>query len=473
MKILYYNWIQFDNPGNKGGGVTVYQKNLIEYIIQDTNNEVFFISSGRDYRRNQKKIYIEKTSNIFGDKCQSYVIVNSPIIATGNYLNSNDLNNYLQDNSLYDLIKEFIYIHGKFDVIHFNNFEGLSLNVLKIKEDFPNTKIIFSLHNYYLFCTQVNFWKNEEENCQNYNDGRDCENCHLKGVFSSKIKKKIGLGYLQRKYNNCIIKYFCNKYSKYLDEKYARNEKNIIRSDGGIFSEFRRRNVEFLNKYVDVILSVSERTKNIALSMGVNKNKIFTSYIGTKFADIQVRKCRNIYTDGIFTICYMGYMRKEKGFYFFLDMCEKMDKISAEKCSLIFACKISDIDIMNRIQQLKSKFYDVILYNGYTHDNIKNILESVHLGVVPVLWEDNLPQVAIEMVSMGVPILASSFGGAQELTKCKEFVFEAGNTVDFQNKLKNIINNPQLLEKYFENSIGLTTMKQHITYINDCYSSKN
>ena len=39
--------------------------------------------------------------------------------------------------------------------IHFNNFEGLSLNVLKIKEDFPDIKIIVSLHNYYLFYSFV------------------------------------------------------------------------------------------------------------------------------------------------------------------------------------------------------------------------------------------------------------------------------------------------------------------------------
>ena len=28
MKILYYNWIQFDKKNNTGGGVNVYQKNL-------------------------------------------------------------------------------------------------------------------------------------------------------------------------------------------------------------------------------------------------------------------------------------------------------------------------------------------------------------------------------------------------------------------------------------------------------------
>lgn len=37
MKILYYNWIQFDEL--YGGGVNVYQKNIIEELIK--NNEIF------------------------------------------------------------------------------------------------------------------------------------------------------------------------------------------------------------------------------------------------------------------------------------------------------------------------------------------------------------------------------------------------------------------------------------------------
>lgn len=473
MKILYYNWIQFDNPGNKGGGVTVYQRNVIENIIQDNQNEVFFLSSGRDYRGNGKKTYIEQTSNIFGDKCKSFVIVNSPILATGNYLNQKDLQNYIHDDCLYNLLKDFIYTYGEFDVIHFNNFEGLSLNVLKIKEVYKNTRIIFSLHNYYPFCTQVNFWKNGEENCRSYNNGNDCETCHLDGIFSDKIKKKISLGDYKQRHNSRIVKYFCDKYAEYLDEKYSKNAVDTIRYEGTAFHEFRRCNVEFLNKYADVILAVSERTRYIALNMGIKENKIYTSYIGTKFADIQIKKCKTPYEGGIFTMSYMGYMRKEKGFYFFLEACEKMDRELSANCNVVFACKISDIDAARRIQKLKDKFHDIILYDGYTHDNIKDILESVHLGIVPVLWEDNLPQVAIEMVSMGVPILASSFGGAQELTKREEFVFEAGDFKDFQRKLRNIIHTPELRNQYFEDGVELTTMKQHIRQLYFYYQEKN
>ena len=72
MKVLYYNWIQFDKKNNSGGGVNVYQKNLIEEISKDKNNEVYFLSSGIYYNFFKKRPYIKETKNIFGDRCKTY-----------------------------------------------------------------------------------------------------------------------------------------------------------------------------------------------------------------------------------------------------------------------------------------------------------------------------------------------------------------------------------------------------------------
>ena len=54
----------------------------------------------------------------------------------------------IDDETLPLIIKEFLIQNGPFDVIHFQTLEGLSLNVLNLKSEFPNTKFVFSLHNY-------------------------------------------------------------------------------------------------------------------------------------------------------------------------------------------------------------------------------------------------------------------------------------------------------------------------------------
>ena len=65
LKILYYNWIQFDNKENIGGGVNVYQRDLIDYLTKNTDNEIYFLSSGWKYNPLNKRPYIEQTENIY------------------------------------------------------------------------------------------------------------------------------------------------------------------------------------------------------------------------------------------------------------------------------------------------------------------------------------------------------------------------------------------------------------------------
>ena len=151
MKILYYNWIQFDNEKNQGGGVNVYQRNLIGSLTHNTNNEIYFLSSGWKYNPLKTKTYIQETSNIFKDKCRSFEIINSSIMAPAfaMFMNPRKL---IDDMATYEIFDEFILKFGPFDIIHFNNIEGISVNVLKLKEKYPSTKFIVSIHNYQPIC---------------------------------------------------------------------------------------------------------------------------------------------------------------------------------------------------------------------------------------------------------------------------------------------------------------------------------
>lgn len=467
MRILYYNWIQFDNASNKGGGVNLYQKNLIDAMLQNYDHEIFFLSSGREYRNPIKDAYIQKTDNCFGDSCQSYTIVNSPILATGNYLDDRDLTVYLEENSLYQLLRDFIAELGGIDVIHFNNLEGLSLSVFRLKEDYPKMRMIYSLHNYFPFCPQVNLWSHNRENCINYCDGKSCTDCHDLDVFSSKIKEKLALDEQYEAQRGIFTAEKYRQQQKSIDDKYKAKKQRKNR-DALVYRRFREETVTSLNYYADKILAVSDRVKSIAISMGIQANKIQTSYIGTKIADRQLGHLHTT-NNNVFTMAYLGYMRHDKGFYFFLETCEQLATQLANACNLVFAAKISDTHARERIELLKKRFHHVIFYDGYTHETLEEILAQVDLGIVPVLWEDNLPQIAIEMVSMGVPVLCSHLGGAKELTKSRHFCFQSGNKKDFEEKLQYIMEHPQVLHEYFSQSQALTTMKEHVRSLQKIY----
>lgn len=471
MKILFYNWIQFDKKNNFGGGVNVYQKNLIDYFTSHTDDEIYFLSSGVDYDFICKKIHIKETSNFYKDKCKSFSIVNSTCTAPIKAMSRN-LENYINDEKLYKKFKEFIEECGGFDVIHFNNLEGLSSKCLEIKKDFPKTKVIFSIHNYNLFCPQTNLFCNNAFNCLDYENGKKCYDCLSTATISQ--KKAISFYKIDGLCEKLHMYKMPNKIRKLAKKKSRTNkeEKNNYGKDSELYRKYRNDNVDRINKYVDIVLAVSNRVRDIAIKMGINKDKVNTSYIGTEVANKAKNPCLHKTGNKYFKIGYMGYFNKIKGFDFLIEALEKMPNEISEKIDFECYARINskeDETKVKLIESLNNKFHSSKHFNGYTHAELKSIHESIDLGIVPVIWEDNLPQVAIEYVADGVPVLCSNLGGAQELSKSEYFVFEAGNIDDFIKHVEYIISNPDILNQYFDNCIKLTSMDDHIKELKEYY----
>lgn len=471
MKILFYNWIQFDKKNNFGGGVNVYQKNLIDYFVSNTEDEIYFLSSGVDYDLINKKTYIKKTLNMYENKCKSFSIVNSPCTAPIKAM-SRDLNNYLCDEVLYDIFKKFIEECGEFDVIHFNNIEGLSSKCLEIKRNFPNTKVLFSIHNYNLFCPQTNLFCNNEVNCSDYEDGKKCYDCLSTATISQ--KKAISFYRIDGVCEKLHMYKMPDKIRKLAKKRSKVNtdRKENYGKDSESYKRYRRENVYRVNQYVDRVLAVSDRVRDIAIAMGIDKDKINTSYIGTGFADKVKKPVLHKTNNKYFKIAYMGYFNKIKGFDFLIDALEKIPDEISKKIDFECYARINseeDEKKAKTVEKLNNKFHSSVHFNGYTHAELKRIHENIDLGIVPVIWEDNLPQVAIEYVADGVPVLCSNLGGAQELSKSEHFVFEAGNINDFIKHVEYIVNNPDVLNDYFDKCIKLISMEDHIKELKEYY----
>ncbi len=117
-----YNWIPFDDKNGRGGGVTVYLKNLIDEMVKEhsPNIEVFFLSSGCYYDIYNEETRVEETSNVYGKKCRTFSIINSPVFSPG-YLSFYYLDKVLYDETLKDVFYKFLNEYGPFDAVHFHN----------------------------------------------------------------------------------------------------------------------------------------------------------------------------------------------------------------------------------------------------------------------------------------------------------------------------------------------------------------
>lgn len=228
------------------------------------------------------------------------------------------------------------------------------------------------------------------------------------------------------------------------------------------YEQFESQTINKINEDMDCVLAVSDRVKEILVSHGINEWKTKVSYIGTRVADKQVGKCNTSEKENPFSMIYMGYMRKDKGFYFFMDALEKLPEQMAKDISIRIVARYDERrqkSELSRIATLKNKFNSVELVNGYNPDNQKDLLQGMNLGIVPILWEDNLPQVAIEQMAYGVPIMVSDLGGAKELVQNPNFIFRSGDMEDFISKLMKVIEDRELLDNFWSKCRHLTTLQ--------------
>lgn len=474
MRILYYNWVPFDE-NLRGGGVTVYTRNLINSLIkQYPESEVFFLCAGSYFDTEDTSIRYTELALKNNVNCKAFTIINSPVFAPA-YLSFYHLDKLMNDKSLKCVLESFLNENGPFDVVHFQNLEGLSLDAMSLKKKFPNTKFIYSLHNYFAFCPRVDLWRNFSENCDCSNTGAECLSCMLCHVPSEKLKKKMAIDYMQRLDNSNEKAELYSKWRQKIDRQYEAEEKKELSEEqkeelSTFLDKYRKRIVDIINENMDSILAVSERVKEIAIRCGVDASKLQTSYIGTEVAENAINYYKGA-TNTPLTMVYMGYQNEEKGFFFLLEVLKKLDDDIAKKLKLLIVARgnVYSEEMLNLHRQ---KFYDVEFKNGYGRDEIPSILSRADFGIVPVLWEDNLPQVAIEMVANGVPVICSNRGGAKELSSNSEFVFAAGDTDDCIKRISTVVNSPNSLKTYYDDFSELTTMKKHIEELMILYNAK-
>lgn len=502
MKILYYNWVDYLDPEKRGGGVTVYQRNIIEALDGVPDVDAWFLSSGISYDLNAAPP--RWTAIRHGPKerrARRFEIVNSEVLAPSHFSFRNA--SQISAPATVAQFVDFVETNGPFDVIHFNNLEGLPAEVLDTRARWPGTRFVFSLHNYYPFCPQVNLWFSETAHCDYYDEGRACRDCLERHTEESLVRKANAVAFLLKRNGVApgtllfdiafgrILRISARAYRLY--GRAASALRRRLRLPGGapaaegnssglkrlapLASQFalrRRTFIDAINRNCDVVLGVSERVSQIACKYGIDPGIVRTSYIATrqyeKFQTTQPKPSL-LDGDGVLTLAYLGYMRRDKGFFFLIDALSELPKSLAARIRLVVAAPSGDDKAMKALSDLSDHLAEVDHSDGYSHDDLDAILADVGVGVVPVLWEDNLPQVAIEMHARHIPLLTSDRGGAQELGNSPEFVFPSGNVDAFCERIADILEGRVDNAAYWRNARSPVSIPDHIQELLAIYRS--
>ena len=472
MKILYYNWVDYLDREKRGGGVSHYQRNLLSALESRSENEAHFLSSGIAHTlRPGKPRWSEIRSGNKNSSTRRFQIINAGLMAPAHADYGSPAQ--VEEPATEAAFMDFVTHNGPYDVIHFNNLEGLPANVLRIKDRWPATRVVLSLHNYYPFCPQVNLWRTESVNCTDSAGGTLCQTClpvradpravRLAHAVSWELNRlRMGPGTVV--FDRVFYPFLILVWRAYRKIMRRRSAKPAL----GNFAQRRAAMVGLINRHVDAVLCVSDRVRQIAAHHGLMAEKLHTSYIGTAEAEkweTTQPKPRMLRADGTTHLAYMGYMRRDKGFFFLLDALEEMPDDIAARLRLTIAAHQGDAWVMARLHSLSKRLSELRLVNGYTHDGLDDLLADVDLGVVPVVWEDNLPQVAIEMHARHIPLITSDRGGAQELGRCSDLTFRAGDKADFYRVLEAVLEERITPAAYWRNAMVPVTMQAHLAQL--------
>jgi glycosyltransferase involved in cell wall biosynthesis len=487
MRILIYNFVQ---PGasktKQAGGVAIYQDNLIRALREQGHNPII-MSCGDRYSLGPGRAFLTTHNDGF----ERAVIVDSPVMAPAHYT-FHRIECYYEDPGLNHIPAQLRAKYGAIDVFHFQNVEGLSAGFFRaLRKEYPQARLLLSAHNYNLVCPQVNLWYREHKACNDYREGRSCVNCVL---FDDLQPAAVNL----RRLETILLNLRVEPNSRAANAVEAvvrapfRLRRRLLRylpakaNQGGAappvivtseekaakYRRYREENIRLVRDVFDRVIAVSERTRQVLVDRGMPADRVDVSYIGTAQYPTFLKSRKITVAQDHVHITFLGYMRADKGFYFLLDALFSLREEWAKRVSLTIAAPLWDQEVVGRLRRMAYKFRNIRIFDGYSHKTLDRILEGVNLGVVPVLWEDNLPQVAIEMAARGIPLLTSDRGGAQEIGSNPDFIFRSGSKGDFCTKLQRLISGEVPLGTFWERPITIRSMEDHLAELMRFYRGR-
>ncbi len=480
MRILFYNWVDHLDRQQRGGGVAVYQRNLIAALTAVPGVQAAALTSGlaHDLRPGPPR-WAPVATGPEREAARGYEIVNSGLLAPGHSDYGSPAQ--LSHGPTEDVFADFLHRTGPWDVVHFNNLEGIPAAALARAKQELGARVVLSLHNYYPFCPQVNLWHRERENCTDFDAGRRCVSC-LPVVPNRRVARaalalssRFGRGGALpggQALGQALWVALRGAWRGYRRLRGAGRTGTPAAAPAPVqperaaaFANRRRQMVDLINRHCDAVLCVSDRVRQIAAHHGIAPGLLHTAYIGSREArnwQTTTPAARFLADDGTLHLAYLGYMRADKGFPFLLDALSALPDATLARLRLTVAAQKGAASMMTQMAALAPRLAGFRHLDGYSHDTLDQVLDGVALGVVPVLWQDNLPQVAIEMHARHIPVLASDLGGAQELGRCKALVFRAGDRADFARALEGVLSGAVQPGDYWQGAMAPVTMNEHL-----------
>lgn len=330
-----------------------------------------------------------------------------------------------KDNTYQTFFKELLKENGNIYHIH----SLLSIDP-RISNSFVESNItyIVSLHDYNLICPRVFMTHKDHTICHELNL-KKCESC---------IGKLEQYDFLYRALNKLNIKVPTipskNNYKRF--ELFSRLLKNA-------------------NK----ILPVSKKVSEIYSIVSKNNSKVIT--IGNDTANL-IQKDKKKEFKNIINVAFLGSFTKIKGAEVFIELCKRNNNPLLQ-FSLYGR---GDQKLIKKFESVGGKYC-----GSYNAQELPSILENIHVGAILSIWEDNGPQVVMELINQSIPVLGTLRGGIPDfINKNNGFLFNPDNEINLASAWLDSLT-PEIVKNYYHTITPLKTPEEHYFELNTLYNS--
>jgi glycosyltransferase involved in cell wall biosynthesis len=441
MKVLHIGW--GFRPWREGGLIE-YAEDLMNIQV-DQGYEVAYFFSGRHYLFSRKPWLKQWLKN----KIKMYEIINSPIYYAGE---KGTKNSEIELNEEYSE-KFFIEVLFKFnpDIIHIQELAGLPSSLIEIAVQ-KSIPMIMTLHDYYLLCPTLKLFDYNYSICLNSEIGDKCLICCAQAPrnLNHLLLRTLGFEtkdkWILETILSTIVK--LNKTRKYLLHNFLRktviqnNHYGVDQIDKKAAEEFQSRrivNIERLNK-VDLLVSQSFKVAEIYKILGCQEHKLITIHSTVKHIDnIKPKNIESI-TEPINFVTMNGCASIQKGADLIVGALRKLKAIGLTNNFRLFVMG----GMLERTKDELLQFDNIVFKGHYAVTDIDSLLEEMHVGIVPSVWEEVYGYVGIEFLAKGIPVIGNNVGGITDYTidNFTGWVNKANTAQGLAEIMANIIENP-------------------------------
>jgi len=188
-------------------------------------------------------------------------------------------------------------------------------------------------------------------------------------------------------------------------------------------------------KNVDMFISPSQFLMNKYIKNGFPSDKIcFLRHF------VELSEYKPKFSPGKY-ILFFGRLHAQKGVKTLIEAVSELPDVSLKIVG-------SGKEEKNLLELIAKKNTRNIEFLGAKYgEELKNIIRNSAFVVIPSVWYENAPFVALEAFALGKPVIASNLGGLPEIVKHKNtgLLFKAGDAEDLREKILSLSLYPCLI----------------------------